>query len=131
MSHVKEVLTIQKVTREKVMKLLGWDELQYGKFQMQQAEAYLDYHIGADVWGVQQIKETPGFWAWWRNHWHKRDMQFAEEAKSFSPAERVLFYEITHDAEAMDYTPHSVIMHHTFAREVISGKRTEVRRVKL
>ena len=131
MSHVQEIKSIQQFTRDKVMRLIGWDNLQYGQFQMAQAEAYLDYHIGADVDGVQMIRESAQFWAWWRNHWHKRDMQFVEEVKDMDEAERVLFYEITHDAEAIEFTPHSAIMHHTFAKEVISGKRSDVRRVNL
>lgn len=100
------------------MKLLGWDDLQYGKFQMEQAYAYLDYAIGLDEWGVQQISETASFWAWWRNHWHKRDMGFVADAKKMSLDERSLFYEITHNAEAIEFTPHRVIMDASFAKVI-------------
>lgn len=126
MSHIEQVKTIQQATRAKVMLMLGWDDLQYGDFQFKQAEAYLEHHIGADVWGVQQIKETPGFWAWWRNHWHKRDMEFVYDAKALTPTERALFYEITHAVEAIEFT-----MHHSFAREVVGRLKDKGERVKV
>ncbi|MDO3641946.1 hypothetical protein [Mucilaginibacter sp. L3T2-6] len=119
MSHVKAIKTIQQVTRAKVMQLLGWNDLQYGEFQMQQADAYIARQIGDDVWGVQQLKEAPAFWAWWRNHWHRRDEQFIGEVKNLTQPEMVMLYEITHDAEAIEYTPHFVVMQHAFQRQVI------------
>ena len=134
MSHIKEIVSIQKFTRDKVKQLLGWDDLQYGEYQMQQADAYLEYQIGADVWGVQAIRETPQFWGWWRNQWHKRDMQFVEDAKGLAVNERVLYYEITHDAEAIDFTPQGNVLQHTFATDVINplaGRPKVERKVRL
>jgi hypothetical protein len=119
MSNIKEIKALHQDTRQKVMQLLGWNDLQYGEFQMKQAEAYLDYHIGADGWGIQQIRETPGFWAWWRNHWYKRDVSFVDEAKGLSLSERVLFYEISHDAEGIEFTPHHNVLYHSFQRSMI------------
>jgi hypothetical protein len=110
MSHTVEIKTIQQVMRWQVMKLLEWDEAQYGEFQMNQAYTYVERAIGLTEWGVAQLMQTPDFWAWWRNHWHKRDMGFVPDAKKLSLQERRLFYEITHDAEAIGFTPHQVVM---------------------
>jgi len=134
MSHVKQIASIQQITRSGVLLALGWDDQQYGDFLMQQADAYLQYHIGADVEGVQQIKQTRQFWAWWRNHWHRRDVLFLTEIKHLAPAEKGLFYQITHDAEAIEFTPHHLVMEHTFATDVINpicGRAKVERRVSI
>lgn len=125
MSHTFAIKTIQQVTRWQVMKLLQWDDLQYGDFQMERAYAYIEHTIGHDVWGVKELKETASFWAWWRNHWHKRDMQFVQDAKKLSIEERVLFYEITHDAEAIEFTPHATIIADAFAKMIYKETHRE------
>lgn len=106
------------VTRQKVMQLLDWNDLQYGYFQMEQAYAYLNHMIPGDAWGKNELPQTASFWAWWRNHWHKRDMQFVDDAKKMDVRKRVLFYEITHNAEAIEYTPHSVILNDAYAKMI-------------
>lgn len=134
MSHTKHIATIQQITRNKVLAALGWDDLRYGAFIMARADAYLQYHIGADVDGVQLIKETTGFWAWWRNHWHRRDMLFLDEIKHLAPAEKVLYYEITHNAEAIEFTPHHLVMADSFATDVINplcGRAKVERKVRI
>ena len=134
MSHKKQIVTIQQVTREKVMALLAWDALQLGNYQMQQAEAYLTTNIGADSYAVQQIRQSASFWAWWRNHWHRRDMDFVEEVKHMDIAELRSYYHITHSVEAFNYTPHRAIMEHIFATDVINplrGRKPADRKVKL
>lgn len=128
MSAVKEIKTIQMVTRVKVMKMLNWDDLQYGKFQMDQAYAYLNYMMPDDAWGKSHLPQTASFWAWWRNHWHKRDAEFVDFAKGMPVHEAVLFYEITHNAEAIEYTPHSVILADAYAKMIyeMTHKESEV-----
>lgn len=124
MSHAFSIKTMQQVTRRQVMKLLEWDDLQYGTFQMERAYAYIDLTMGADVWGVKELKETASFWAWWRNHWYKRDLLFVDEVKNLSVTERVYFYEITHDIDAIDYTPHTSIITDAFSKMVLKGAPT-------
>ena len=134
MSHIKEIASIQKFTRDKVKLLLGWDDLQYGEFLMDQGYAYMEYQIGADVWGVQQIRVSAAFWAWWRNQWHKVDMPFVDYAKRLPLEERLKNYRDIHDAEAIDFTPQGNVLQHTFATDVINplaGRPKVERKVRL
>lgn len=121
MSHTAMIKTIQQYTREKVMGLLEWDDLRYGEFQMQQADAYLEHHIGADVWGLKEIRESEHFWKWWRNHWFTRDADFIADAKGMSVDDRRLYYEVCHEVEAIEFSPASALMHHTFSRQVVNA----------
>jgi hypothetical protein len=60
------------------------------------------------------------FWAWWRNHWHKTDMDFVEQCQRIvvaddglrkrDLAERMHLYDAMHSPEAFAYTPHSSIL---------------------
>ena len=111
MSHITEVKTIQMVTRQQVLKLLGWDELQYGDFLMQQADVYLVTLMGADSAGINKLKASQSFWAWFKNHWHRRNMRFVSSAKRLnSRIDREHLYILTHDGETINFKPHSAIM---------------------
>jgi len=118
MSHVAQIKAIQQLTRQRVMQLLDWSELQYGEFQMQQAEAYIQFMIGDDARGANELKQTPSFWAWWRNHWHRRDAQFVNDIENLSQQETIWFYEITHNAKTIEYTPHSVVFAQALAKRL-------------
>lgn len=109
MSHVKRQLTIQQVTRQKVMQLLDITELQYGSLVMDAAFAYLHQHMG-DSPSKNELSKTSLFWAWWRNHWHDVDMDFIQEVKHMSKAERNDWYAIVHDPATFNYTPQKSIL---------------------
>jgi len=118
MSAIKEVKNLQAATRQRVLDLLNWNDLQYGTFQMEQAYGYLNHIIPDDAWGKNHLPHTATFWAWWRNHWYKRDVQFLEYAEGLSAKKAVLFYEVTHTPEAIEFTPHSVILEDAYAKMV-------------
>ena len=122
MSYTTEIKLLQDSTRQTVMLMLNWNDLQYGNFQFNQGEAYLEHHIGADVWGVKQIRESAQYWAWWRNQWFKRDQAFIELAQNKGIAERHKYYARCHDVEHLE-----IHLHHSFSREIIGKvKETQI-----
>jgi hypothetical protein len=109
MSHLKQQISIQVFVRDRVMALLGWDELAYNEYQMAQGMAYLDEQLGEDKIG-KKLAENALYWAWWRNHWHDVDMEFIYEVKNMTQQERRLYYECQHDYKAFEYKPQRIIL---------------------
>jgi hypothetical protein len=109
MSHVKHVITLQSVTREKVIRLLGITELDYGNYLMEQANAYLEEQLGGLEMG-KELAVNALFWKWWKNHWHDIDMDFLDACKHMSIKERNIYYRMVHDRSAFDYTPQRAIL---------------------
>lgn len=109
MSHIKQMVSIQTVTRAKVITLLGITEERYGTFLMECALEYLDGHLEGCVIGKELAKNSL-FWAWWRNHWHDRDMEFVEECKKMSQRERNMYYEIIHNPQSFTFTPQKSVL---------------------
>ena len=118
MSHTDKIKTIQQVTRWQVMKLLNWNDQQYADFQFEQGYEYLKYWIGEDAFGFAELPLTSAYWAWWRNHWHKRDMSFVESAKQMSLNERLTRYHFIHKPETIQYSPQKAIMENAYAEMI-------------
>jgi len=118
MSYPAQIKTLQQVTRCQVMKLLDWNDQQYANFQFESGYSYLKFWIGDDVWGFSELPLTASFWAWWRNHWHKRDMDFINEAKPMSIAERRRSYSNIHNAETISFSPQKNIMEDAYAKMI-------------
>ncbi|WP_121812759.1 hypothetical protein [Mucilaginibacter kameinonensis] len=123
MSQIKQQITIQQATRQRVMHLLELTEVQYGSVVMFAAYDYLQMHTG-DTTLTKALQSNPTFWAWWRNHWHKTDMAFVDECESLVVAydgirkrdldERMQLYDAMHNPETFEFTPHSSILQEVF-----------------
>jgi len=119
MSQIKQQITIQQATRQKVMRLLELTEVQYGSVVMFAAYDYLQLQTG-DSALTKGLQASPHFWAWWRNHWHKIDMAFVDECERMvvSPeglhkrdlTERMQLYDAMHNPETFEFIPHKAIL---------------------
>jgi phage terminase large subunit GpA-like protein len=115
MTQIKKMVTLQTVTRLKVLKMLEVSELYYGDYLMQQAFAYLEEHMGGNIM-CKTLSETAMFWGWWRNHWHSIDMLFVDEARRMTPAERMQYYEIVHSLKNFEFTPPTTVLRDAFLK---------------
>lgn len=126
MNHANKVKAEQQATAYQVMRLLDWNEQQYTNFQFEQAFEYLGFWIGEDVFGYKELPLTASYWAWWRNHWHRRDVEFIAQAQPMSINERRKLYNHINDPETIDYTPHSAVMADAYAKMSYSVTHAEV-----
>ena len=112
--------------RELILALLEWDDLEYGNFLMQMAEAYLMKQCGPDVYGIEFLLKSPMFWAWWRNHWAQRDSRFLTHWADCNCLEEVCEeYQALHCAANLHMRPHRVVMEKSYmymVQDVIDGK---------
>ncbi|QEM13448.1 hypothetical protein [Mucilaginibacter rubeus] len=115
MNKIKQAVTIQAVTREKVMKLLGLTEEQYGEYVIDHGLAYLRLHLGDNLM-AKSLPQTALFWGWWRNHWHTVDMDFVDEVRKLTQAERGQYYDIVHAVEGFEFTPPRPVMQDAFKK---------------
>ena len=109
MSHVKKTITLQSVTREKILQVLAITDMQYGDLLMAKAFAYLQDQLGGGTLG-KELSESSLFWAWWRNHWHDIDADFLTECERMDLNELREYYNIVHHPMGFEYTPHRAIM---------------------
>ncbi|QTE37198.1 hypothetical protein J3L18_29525 [Mucilaginibacter gossypii] len=123
MNQIKQQITIQQATRQKVMHLLELTEVQYGSIVMFAAYDYLEAQTG-DSSLTKTLQSNSLFWAWWRNHWHKTDMAFVTECERLvvaddgirkrDLAEKMQLYDAMHNPETFEFTPHASILNEAF-----------------
>ncbi len=65
--------------KKQVLKLLGWDELQYGYFMYKAGRNYLIYYTNNDEFFIAQIERNKLFWNWWKTHWTLRNEAFIND----------------------------------------------------
>ncbi|UOE48017.1 hypothetical protein MTO98_26760 [Mucilaginibacter sp. SMC90] len=119
MNQIKQQITIQQATRQKVMHLLELTEVQYGSVVMFAAYDYLQLQTG-DTTLTKGLQTSSLFWAWWRNHWHKIDMAFVAECEGLvvstegihkrDLAECMQLYDAMHNPETFEFIPHNSIL---------------------
>lgn len=107
------------VTRELVLRALGWDALQYGNFLFDSGIEYLRRYCGDDEEILSQFSRHQLFWSWFRNHWHIRDYGFIQDTKGLSQAEKLEYYKSLHNMQGFRYKPHRVVMDMAMYAEVI------------
>lgn len=115
MSQLKEMVTLQSVTRAKVLRLIGITEPQYWDLLIDQGHGYLTNNHGDNVM-YKALSESAMFWAWWRNHWHQQDMLFVDEVKKMSESERRQYYEIVHSLTDFTFTPPKNVLRDAFIK---------------
>lgn len=100
---------------QEVLDALQWDDLQYGSFQEEMGYAYLEAEYGSDVLFVKELPYTAEFWAWWKNHWQKRDALFLLDAWDLGLSDRINLYKQFHDAEEFYFRPHRRILEKSYS----------------
>ncbi len=113
MSKAKATKIMQMVNQHQVKQLLGWDDLEYGQFQMDAGTEYLKNMLGNDATGIDYLSKNGMFWRWWVNHWDKRDELFISLASDLTPEARQALYLELHDVSGFTFYPHRAIMEST------------------
>lgn len=72
-THIESRRVAAKASKERIMRLLEWSELQYCDFQYRMGLEFLQEYIPGDPYGIAYLERHPVFWAWWRNQWTLRD----------------------------------------------------------
>jgi hypothetical protein len=66
----------KKDIQQRVMKILGWDELTYCNYVYEQGIAFLYSYLDKDGAYARILEEHHIFWNWWKNQWSIRDEDF-------------------------------------------------------
>lgn len=106
---------ITEANKQQVCKLLGWTLEQYTEYQELKGLEYLADQICGDVWGVNQVAQTPLFWRWWVNHWNTRDAEFIADAPNWPKSWLKRKYEDLNAVDGITFWPHKSIMEETYA----------------
>jgi len=117
-----------------IMRLLKWDDLQYGNLQYESGMAYLNEYLYGDAHTVDKLSRSKVFWLWWRNHWTNRDEQFIDIHKSVtinSYEVRRQLYEQFNEGEMLAECihPNSVVLNETYAEMITVYIETEIETV--
>lgn len=72
-THIESRRVAAKASKERIMRLLEWSELQYCEFQYRMGLEFLQEYIPGDPYGIAYLERHRVFWAWWRNQWTLRD----------------------------------------------------------
>lgn len=107
--------------KQEITRLLGWTELEYATFQYETGLAYLREYIPGDVEAIHALETSRIFWAWWKNHWIQRDMQFLHNISSICPVQDLRRYYLGwHDVEHLIKTiyPNAVVLHNSYAKMI-------------
>ena len=111
----------QKQTRftnsKRIIKMLGWSELEYATFINETGMQYLELYIPADRQGIYMLNRSRIFWNWWKNQWAIRDEIYLAIVNDFSPRNWELLYRQEHSADVLTNSifPSAVVLHDSYA----------------
>lgn len=114
MTHIESMRNRFRANKKKIQQMLGWDDLQYGRYQYEMGLRYLRESLQLDDWNMQVLEGQRLFWQWWINEWNLRDEhQFLPlAAKSPSPEG---IYESIHDIRCLRRRPDDVVLSDSYA----------------
>jgi hypothetical protein len=111
-----------KRTHELVIVMLEMDETEHFEFMVDKAVDYLKKQCGPDHAGQQRLLGQDEFWAWWKNHWSRRDAQFMDEAlasESNNLDDLKAYYNYVHSSDRLQsIRPHKRTMDKSFTKHV-------------
>ena len=84
LTHVQRIKAENQQIKTQIEQLLGWDNATFCHFQFNAGLRYLQDEIDLDALAIQEMAEMQTFWAWWRNQWVKRDIQFLKTVMQLS-----------------------------------------------
>lgn len=111
-----------------VCELLNWTELQYGEYVFERGTEYLHVYLQGDEYAIQVLERSPIFWAWWKNHFAKRDESFLMLHRSTPIRSLEIRLQLYHHYNepkmlAESIHPNSVVLNESYAlmiKEVIT-----------
>lgn len=107
---------------KRIMFMTGITESQLNTMIFDQGIEYLRREAGYDEWGIKVISCCSMYWAWWKNLWYNRDIQFLQSLGNINTenlterGKRNLFleYQVAHDLKNIDQYPGSIIMQQAY-----------------
>jgi len=105
----------------RVCELLNWDELQYAEYQYKAGLQYLQHYIPNDPAGIDMLAGNKIYWAWWKNRWADRDLQFCNPGTPMlSMATRKKMYDLLHNPAflAKEIWPNGIVLNDSYAKMV-------------
>lgn len=107
--------------KRKVCAELRWTDEEYQNFWLDTGRDYLGEYL-KDEHNVNLIAKSRIFWAWWRNHWIRRDETFLEFATNtaFGVTDKRNNYHEFHDAKvlALRIYPNGVILNESYVNMI-------------
>lgn len=102
--------------KERVQRLLRWDDAKYAEFQERMGYRYLAEELEADHAAIKALTQNRLFWAWWINHWNRRDESFLHLHEGTATGCTVLeqIYRLKHNPNAIVFSPQRTILRHSF-----------------
>lgn len=130
-SYTAHLKKRQQTAKQRVIQLLGWDELRYAEMQYRTGRQYLQSYIPNDPDGIDALERSRIFWAWWKNQWLIRDTAFLNtDIAKVSRLSALRIYEYMHNAEALVHAiyPSGQVLDESYAKmidnfnkEVVNG----------
>jgi hypothetical protein len=109
-----------KRNHELVLAMLEMNESEHFVLVVDKASDYLTKQLGPDEKGRERLLGAPEFWAWWRNHWARRDAQFIDEcvgSHDDSIADLRAYYKHIHSSDRLQtIRPHKRMMDKSFVK---------------
>lgn len=116
MTHIEQQRKLNARNKQRVQKLLGWDELQYGWFQHDCGIEYLRWSLQLDEYWIDALIRVPQFWQWWINAWNLREQRmFLPHAQSYVPTERLKLYKQIHTYRFIDSHPSKKVLDEAYS----------------
>lgn len=105
--------TIRLTNQQRIIKLLGWSEMQYSQFIYEIGLRYLELYIPSDRAGIDALSRSKIFWAWWRNQWAIRDGEFLAD----EDVKNTLLYKWYHSPHRLtsEIFPNAVVLSDSYA----------------
>ncbi|MFD2961336.1 MULTISPECIES: hypothetical protein [Olivibacter] len=126
LSYIEQIRRVTRTNQERVMSLLGWDDLQYAQYQEEMGYLYLSHEYG-DTPFINELPYTSAFWKWFKNQWAKREQIFLLAADTMSYRDRLKAYKALHNPESFEFHPHRKIMEKSYANMISNVIKEVVR----
>lgn len=115
LTQTQKVSIQNQSVKERVQRVLGWDDLRFGEFQYSMGYRYLVAEFGTDCPMIEVLVKQRIFWSWWINHWVRRDEAFLHQFEGTGRNDLDLAYKLRHNPEAVIFKPQSTILRHSYA----------------
>lgn len=120
-THIESRRVAAKASKERIMRLLEWSELQYCEFQYRIGLEYLQAYIQSDPSAIAFLESHRVFWNWWRNQWVLRDEVYLDsEIYTVGIKYRRNIYTELHNPRALaeGITPPAVVLDDSYAQMI-------------
>lgn len=115
LTQTQQIKQQHQTVKERIQRVLKWDDLQFGKFQYNMGHRYLVNEFGDDCPMIDVLLKQRIFWSWWINHWVRRDEAFLHQFEGTGRNDLDLAYKLRHNPQAVVFKPQSTILRYSYA----------------